>query len=47
MVEGILALGAGRLVSLGLSARDTGKFQHVCIFSSVFVLPVAGCSLTS
>ena len=47
MVEGILALGAGRLVSLGLSARDTGKFQHVCVFSSVFVLLEAGCSLTS
>ena len=28
---GILALGAGRLVSLGRSACDTGKLQHLCI----------------
>ena len=32
MVEGILALGAGRLISLGLSVRDTGKFQRVYFF---------------
>ena len=36
MVEGIVALGAGRLVCLGLSARDTGNF-NMCVFFEVFL----------
>ena len=42
--HGIIALGAGRSLRPGHSARDTWKLQHVCILKCFFILE-AGCSL--